>query len=382
MALRRRELSAIERAYIRGADAAGRLYSTKLTSGEIAELATAEYRTPHNFHPISRSCAHRAMRDATFASKRLGRPRKTTPAQDDGMRAALLELQEECDEEVTAKMVRHRLQLFDVHPQLISRRLRVDFGFGFLSVPRNLNLLDSDIVARLEFATTWKDKPLDFWVQQVAFMDNKKWTPTTTAEARKQALTDRVRGMYRLKGKKGRPAPCPKSIPHKYKHRNGRGLHAIEICACFGGGRCLFAVEVSVEQGWCAAEYCKVVEKELHAVALQSKIIIRDNDPKGYNTKKGVRAEMDCGVPVLPLPKRSPGLQALDYTFHSQIRRKMDEHTKNWPADRVETVDEYRHRLLETYRSLPEAAVNAGCADMRRRLREVYDADGRNIKHG
>jgi len=380
MALRRRELSAIERAYIRGADAAGRLYSTKLMSGEIAELATAEYRTPHNFHPISRSCAHRAMQGTTFVSKRPGRPRKTTPAQDDGMKAALLELQEECDEEVTAKMVRHRLQLFDVHPQLISRRLRVDFGFGFLSVPRNLNLLDSDIVDRLEFATTWKDKPLEFWTSRVGFMDNKKWTPTTTAAARKQALTDRVRGMYRLKGKKGHPAPCPKSIPHKYKHRDGGGHRAIEICACFGGGRCLFAVEVSVERGWCAAEYCKVAENELYA--LESKyVIIRDNDPKGYSSQKGVRAEMDNGVPVVPLPKRSPGLQAMDYTFHSQIRRKMDEHTKNWPSDRVETVAEYKARLLDTYRSLPEAAVNAGCADMRRRLREVYDAEGRNIKH-
>jgi len=90
---------------------------------------------------------------------------------------------------------------------------------------------------------------------------------------------------------------------------------------------------------------------------------------------------MDNGVPVVPLPKRSPGLQAMDYTFHSQIRRKMDEHTKNWPSDRVETVAEYKARLLDTYRSLPEAAVNAGCADMRRRLREVYDAEGRNIKH-
>ncbi len=109
--------------------------------------------------------------------------------------------------------------------------------------------------------------------------------------------------------------------------------------------------------------------------------IIRDNDPKGYASEKGVKAEFENGVPVVPLPKRSPGLQALDYTFHDQTTRKMIAQTVGWPRDKVETVPEFKARLLETYRSLSEACVNAGCMDMRRRLRDVHAAGGRNIKH-
>ena len=109
--------------------------------------------------------------------------------------------------------------------------------------------------------------------------------------------------------------------------------------------------------------------------------IIRDNDLKGYATQKGMQAEGDSGVPVVPLPKRTPGLQALDYTFHDEIKRRMVAQTAGWPGNKVETVAEFKKRLLATYHSLSEACVNAGCMDMRRRLQEVHTAGGRNIKH-
>ena len=110
-------------------------------------------------------------------------------------------------------------------------------------------------------------------------------------------------------------------------------------------------------------------------------VIIRDNGPKGYATQKGMQAEVDNGAPVAPLPKRSPGLQAWDFTFHDEIKRRMAAQTAGWPRDKVETVAECKARLLATCHSLSEACVNAGCMDMRRRLQEVHAAGGRNIKH-
>ena len=70
----------------------------------------------------------------------------------------------------------------------------------------------------------------------------------------------------------------------------------------------------------------------------------------------------------------------MDYTFHDQIRRQMIGQTAHWPADRVETVQEFTARLLATYNGLSVPCVNAGCRDMRRRLLAVHAAEGRHTK--
>ena len=135
-----------------------------------------------------------------------------------------------------------------------------------------------------------------------------------------------------------------------------------------------------LRRGWCAAEYIEVVET--HLLWLEGQyIIIRDNDPKGYNSILGRKVEWGNAIPVVPLPKRSPDMRAMGYTFHDQIKRQMEARTVGWPHDRVEAVAEYTARLLATYNSLSVAAVNGGCASMRRRLRDVHQAGGHNLKH-
>ena len=121
---------------------------------------------------------------------------------------------------------------------------------------------------------------------------------------------------------------------------------------------------------------------ETHLLWLEGQyIIIRDNDPKGYNSILGRKVEWGNAIPVVPLPKRSPDMRAMGYTFHDQIKRQMEARTVGWPHDRVEAVAEYTARLLATYNSLSVAAVNGGCASMRRRLRDVHQAGGHNLKH-
>jgi hypothetical protein len=123
-----------------------------------------------------------------------------------------------------------------------------------------------------------------------------------------------------------------------------------------------------------------VVENELSKLE-EHYIIIRDNDPKGYNTYKGRAAEAKIRATVKALPKRSPGLQPLDYTFHSHIKYKLVQQSRDWPSDKVETVPEYKARVLACYNSLSKSAVDSGCGDMVRRLKQLYDAGGTNIKH-
>jgi hypothetical protein len=141
----------------------------------------------------------------------------------------------------------------------------------------------------------------------------------------------------------------------------------------------LFAVAVAETRGWCAAEYVSIVEEQLSKANLQTLFVIRDNDPKGYDTTRGRAAEEACTVTALALPKRSPNLQALDYTFHKAVAQVLRRQEKQFPANKVESRDEFKERLLAAYHSLSKETVEQGCAAMLARLRRLHDAGGANV---
>ena len=105
-------------------------------------------------------------------------------------------------------------------------------------------------------------------------------------------------------------------------------------------------------------------------------IVIRDNDPKGYDSGAGLQAERDCYVPVVPLPKRSPNVMPLDFTFHHTLKAVLKEETKNWAPNITETRNDFKARVLAAYASLTEEQIKKGCGDMKRRLQSMYDARG------
>jgi hypothetical protein len=106
----------------------------------------------------------------------------------------------------------------------------------------------------------------------------------------------------------------------------------------------------------------------------------RDNDRTGYTSKKGKAAEEAAGLTVLPLPKRRPDLQPLDYTFHSAVEGVLRAEEATWDASKVETRAEFETRLLAAYASLSEERIREGCAAMKKRLQQVVDAKGGHIK--
>ena len=371
-----KELSKEEVGYIHGAVAAAEHLDKKLFNRDLADLVTGKYRTPHDLPSVSKDSVNRVRLGVCQPGvKRTGRPRKTTPEEDDKILEKLDALQDTEDGEVTATMLKHAVDFEnDVSACTVGRRLR-EKGLWWKSVPRHLTLSDQDISERLEFAVEWKHKPKAYWQTKVCFMDNKVWAVKTTHKARTQALTQSVRGMYRARGKKGAPAPPAKTKPHKYKHRDGGGHKGIEVCAGFGNGQCLFAVVVSEDIRWSAAEYVRVVEGTLTKLPV-GLTLVRDNDPKGYQSGKGMKAERDAGVVVLRLPKRSPNLQAMDYTFHMQIQKVLRGQEKGWPREKVETREEFAERVLLAYRSIPKAAIDKGCAQMKERLQSLYEHQG------
>ena len=82
------------------------------------------------------------------------------------------------------------------------------------------------------------------------------------------------------------------------------------VCAGFGMGQCLFAVVVAEGVAWKASEYVNVVNQQLANLPLTAAgdklTLVRDCDPKGFNTTLGRAAELANGIPVAPLPCRSP----------------------------------------------------------------------------
>ena len=78
----------------------------------------------------------------------------------------------------------------------------------------------------------------------------------------------------------------------------------------------------------------------------------------------------------MSLPKRSPNLMPLDYTFHDEVKRRMRAQERGWARDFVETREAFKARLLATYCGLDKATVDKGCGDMRKRLESLYECGG------
>lgn len=128
---------------------------------------------------------------------------------------------------------------------------------------------------------------------------------------------------------------------------------------------------------WTAAAYANIVENELRqACASGPYILIRDNDRTGYSSKLGVRSERDCGITVIPLPKRRPDLMPMDFHFHSAVHRAMLEQETDWPEGQKETRAAFQTRLLATYASVSTGQIRSACGNMKKRVAAVINAHG------
>jgi hypothetical protein len=185
--------------------------------------------------------------------------------------------------------------------------------------------------------------------------------------------------MYRSRG-----GGVAAAKPHRRKHRRGPDCRQIEVCAAYGDGKCVFAEVVSEYRNWCAEEYEEIVMGPL-VDGLLSRAnkpyeLIRDNDPNGFATKRGMEAEASLPTKVTPLPKRRPNLMPLDYSIHNEIDRRMSDQERQFHHDYEESRDTYMARLLDTYRTLPEDYIRKTCGSMKARLQAVINAGGGHTK--
>jgi len=372
-----RELNLEERAYV----CACCDLNKKLGPTKLRVMVHRRFR-----HWFSKGTIWNCMRRKTFKTNKrkgkVGRHRKTTKAEDNALVRLLKPLQKKWHKkkgECNARVIKAHWNTVrkDFPKSLVSRRLR-EKGKPWRSVVHKLPLSKQDRKDALAFAKKYNRKSYEWFMKRVLYIDNKKWPIYNTLDSKEYATMQSVRGMYRT-AKDG----VELALPGK-KHRKGTGYKSLNIISGFGNGKCHFAIEVCKPdaegdtRNWCADEYVKVVRYHIRKAFRDDpelKFLWRDQDPNGFNTKKGTKAERSAGLNVVQMPHRRPGLNPLDFTFHDAVERRVKETA---PADDTyESPAGYRVRVRSCYFDLSEESVRKGCRDLKtRRLPGVILAKG------
>ena len=217
-----------------------------------------------------------------------------------------------------------------------------------------------------------------------AIIDNKNFQIYTTARGREYAARRGVRGVYRRRG------DTPKKGTVKSKNELKFAAPCVQVTAAVIKGRIrMFSY---VNGTWTGEEAAKMYKGAL-AKALRATfpevarnprkkfIVIEDNDPTGYKSRKGEAAKKASNIVTDDLPKRSPDLNVLDYRLWSEINRRMRRQEASFSSSRKETKDQYLSRLRNTAMALPQTYVTKSVMEMHRRVRAVRESEGGYMKN-
>ena len=244
-------------------------------------------------------------------------------------------------------------------------------------------LTNDDKKARLAFARKYKDKTCAWWVRTVHLhIDLKNFAAYTHAKARAYAAQREVRGAYRSLGQgldEGYVL-APKEL--KYNP----GPKSIRIAAGVGNGRVLLWTEIKGRwNGQAAADFYKGPMLQVLKRTWprrRSFLVLEDNDPSGFKSRKGVAAKLQAKVQILEIPKRSPDLNICDYALWKQVTRTMRKQERRWPTSRRETRAQYVARLARAARGLKKSFVVKAIGDMKRRCQRLYNSKGGHFEEG
>ena len=386
-----RHLDEREIAYIRAA------HDLKKALGptEMADLVHKRFRAKKREKGPGKNAVWNVMRNKTHmknAKPRTGRPRKTTKEEDKELLRSLKPLQKKYHRKrgaVTARVLKaHWKTVQKVSKRSISRRC-VEGGKPWRPVVRKLRISKEDKLEANGFSKKWVRRPKTFFEKNVLYIDNKKWPLYTTEDAKEYSVSQGVKGMYRSAAD-----GVEMALPSKAKHRFGTGYRALNVLGGFGNGKCHFAHVVckdtvdyetgdTIKSNWCAKEYAKAVRYIIKKAFREDPNLThlwRDGDPNGFDTNIGRAAEATAGLDVIQQPHRRPGLNPLDYTFHTAVEASLKADTLRLfgdDDDTSETPAAYSKRVRDAYFSLDASSIFRGCADLKkRRLPGVIKAKG------
>ena len=137
--------------------------------------------------------------------------------------------------------------------------------------------------------------------------------------------------------------------------------------------------------GQTASEFYKgPISKKLKAAfpARSKYLVLEDNDPNGFKSKRGLEAKREAKITAFDIPKRSQSLNVCDYFLWSDVSRRMREQERSWPPSKQETREEFLKRLRQKAMATSPATVRAAVGDMKRRCARLLAADGGNFEEG
>ena len=110
--------------------------------------------------------------------------------------------------------------------------------------------------------------------------------------------------------------------------------------------------------------------------------VLEDNDPAGYKSAKGVAAKKEAGITSLDLPKRSPDMNPLDFSFWAAVNKKMRDMERKWPQTKRETRKAYLARLRRAAFSLSGDYITKIVEALAGRVKQLKDARGNYFPEG
>ena len=202
-------------------------------------------------------------------------------------------------------------------------------GIHFRPLFEKPDLSAADVKARRAWAEEHRHRSHAQWNKYLhAVIDNKTFQIYHTGKAREHAARRQVRGAYRPKKRVFTPGYTKppstliqntgaKSATGHLRHWQREGAHV----ACHAR---------PLERRSCPPDvfgtFASPLKKEYPDVRGNWRVL-EDNDPSGYKSTKSLAGKSETGITSLDLPKQSPDLNPLDFSFWAMVNKKMRQGT-------------------------------------------------------
>ena len=275
------------------------------------------------------------------------------------------------DDVVRASRIPH------VHRTTLAKNMAAaGYGVGW-RVPR-LKPSRSEIgeVERKDICGKLRRRSVRYWLEEVdALIDCKDGALPLTVRGKSFLKKVKVRGHLRTK-REGLKKHFTK--PDKKKHRVNTGGHA-KLCAAIIGGR--VRVWQYLPRRWSGAAaadfYTRILAPALKKYRGEKRryVILEDNDPTGFKSRKGIAAKRAAGIETVKFPKYSPDLNPLDYSLWEEVEARLA--AQRAPAR--ESAKAFKARLRAAALSIPMPVVQNMIKSIKSRAQSIYDNDGGHI---
>ena len=311
-----------------------------------------------------------------------GRPKKLSAADEGRVERVAERMIQQAGSEwlVTAGMVKKALKLKCCDRVILEALHRR--GIFFRPMRQKPVLTVNDVRDRAAFAEQFVGKPASFWQNTVhAFMDNKFFKPYLTKNARVFARKLRARGTFRKKGQGLDQAHV--KPPKHLKHNFGKSVH---VSVAISASRVLTChiVDGTWNKHAAASMYKNILWPALQKAhpGKSRFLVLEDNDPTGYKSNLAKATKQELGIDVLELPRRSPDLNPLDYSFWSQVNTRLRAQELKFRRSYTEPRCQFIKRLRRTILRTPPQVIRKMVSNMKRRCTLLQAAAGRHFEEG